>query len=71
MIEKLDDKSVATGASLTASIVTVTTSVSVNSPSLTSYSNVSVPLKFAFGVYVNVPSEFTFTVPFVAIVLTQ
>ena len=53
--------STATGLSSTGSTVTVTVAVS---PPLMVYSNVSTPLKSASGVYFNVPSTFSTTVPF-------
>ena len=54
----------ATGASFTAVTVTVTVAVSVSIPSLSVYLKLSVPLKFAAGVYCSWPDGKVVTVPF-------
>ena len=57
--------SLATGASFTGFTVIVTVAAfEFSSPSVATYVKVSVPLKFASGVYVKLPSEFTTTEPF-------
>ena len=57
--------SFAVGVSSTLATVIVTVAVSVSpSASVIVYVNESVPLKSAFGVYTNTPSEVSVTVPF-------
>ena len=56
--------STASGASSTLATVIVTVAVSVSpSASVIVHVNESVPLKSAFGVYTNTPSEVSVTVP--------
>ncbi len=60
-------KSDVIGGSFTGNTLMVTVETAVPpSPSLTNTVNTSVPLKFWFGVYVNVPSAFTTDTPFAA-----